>query len=382
MVALKNLWKEPMFRKLIIAFIIIKLFIIALGLVGDFSFPLDNVHQRNVTGNPILNEWAQYDGAGYLDLAQNGYNKEWNNTGNYSVYPLFSMLIAVFAVIFGYPLAAFLISNIFSLVAIILLYILVRKELDEKKSYRAALFLMLFPTVYFFTAMYAESLFLALVLAMFICARKNQWLIVGLLGFAVSLTRIQGILVFLPMLYMYVRQQKIKMNMLYLFLIPAGLACLFLYQGFVTGDSLIQFHYGFGLYEKGLSWPWDPVIETLQNMITTTKIDWLFYNGANFVMLLFMLGLTWHSYKNLKKEYFIYSALSILFVLISSNLHGIGRYPLAMFPLFMSLAMLYEKNDFNKWFVRILYVVFVALLVVFVFRHVNQGIYLSLSFMF
>ncbi|MAH43282.1 hypothetical protein CL614_06240 [archaeon] len=389
---IKNLWKDPFFRKVIIAFIIIKIFILAMGFVGDVAFPLDNEHQRPVTENAFLNQWAQYDGAGYLDVAINGYNKEFNNTGNYSVYPLFPLLILLLSAIpFISPaLAAFLIANLFSLIAIILGYVLIRDELGQKQSYRTALLLMLFPTAYFFTAMYAESIFLALILGMFIAAKKDNWLLVGVLGFLTSLTRIQGVIMFLPMLYMYLRSKHFefgKMNLsvlkpsiILLLLIPLGLAAFLGYHHVVTGDALIQLNYGFGIYDKGLSLPWTPIIDSIEKMFSGA-FDSLLYNGANLLAFLGLAAVTYLSYKKLKPEYTIYLLFSILFILISSNLRGIGRYALTMFPIFMIFAMMYDESKLKKYGLIILYIIFLILMTLFVFRHVNQGIYLTFNYL-
>ncbi len=394
--SIKNLWKDPFFKKIVLAFIIIKIFIIAMVLLGNTAFPLDNAHQRPVVDNHFLNALAQYDGAGYLDLAINGYNEDFNNTGNYSVYPLYSLFIFIIALIpFISPaIAAFLIANFFSLIAVILGYILVREELGQKTSYRTALFLMLFPTAYFMTVMYAESLFIALVLGMFLAARREQWLVVGILGFFTSLTRIQGILMVFPMLYMYLRSKgfsfrKINLSVLkpssvFLLLIILGFATLMGYHYMITGDALAQVHYA-QAYDQSIGWPWDPFVNAIENMtlaISRGEVDGFTYNGVNLVMFLFLAGLTWLSYKKLKPEYTIYLLFSILFILVSSNLRGIGRYALAMFPIFMIFALMYDESKLKKYGLIILYIIFVIFLTLFIFRHVNQGLYLTTNYLF
>lgn len=380
--SLKNRWKDPFFRKVIVAFIVIKIFILAMGIVGVTLFPLDNVHQRQVVNNTVLNAWAQYDGAGYLDLAEHGYNPSFNGTGNYSVYPLYPLMIFLLSLLplISPALAAFIISNIFSVIVVILFYALVKIELGDKRSYKAVVMMLLFPTAYFLTAMYAESIFLALVLGMFLAAKREQWLVVGVLGFLASLARIQGVLMFIPMLYMYLKSQRpIKPNIAFLMLIPIGLVAMFGYQFAVTGDPLMQFHYGFGIYDKALGLPWEPIINAVTLMFNGA-LDSFLYNGANLVMFIALAALLFVSYKRLKPEYTIYLALSILFILVSSNLRGIGRYALSMFPIFMIFSLWYEESKWKKYALIALYVIFVVFLAVFIFRHVNQGIYLTFNY--
>ena len=86
----------------------------------------------------------------------------------------------------------------------------IKEEFDEHIAYKSIFYLLLFPTAYFFTAMYTEALFLFLVASMFLFARRDNWLVVGILGFFLSLTRIQGIILFIPMLYMYLSKIKFE----------------------------------------------------------------------------------------------------------------------------------------------------------------------------
>ena len=64
---------------------------------------------------------------------------------------------------------------------------------------------------------------------------------------------------------------------------------------------------------------------------------------------------------------------------MSSNLNGIGRYVLLMFPAFMVMAIASEKNRKLDMLLKIAYVFFVIILFVLSMRHVNEGIYLTFS---
>ncbi|MBA3379520.1 MAG: hypothetical protein H0T93_11615, partial [Chloroflexia bacterium] len=58
--------------------------------------------------------------------------------------------------------------------------------------------LALFPTAFFFNAVYTESLFLLLAVAALYHARKGEWLLAGVIGLLAALTRSAGVMLLAP----------------------------------------------------------------------------------------------------------------------------------------------------------------------------------------
>ncbi len=399
---LHNLSRDKTFHKIVIIFIISKVIILSGGFAG--SFLPDVTHRIHVVDNEFLNGWAQYDASGYLDVAENGYNAQFhNNSGNYSLYPFLPLLIKIFSFV-GYATAAFLIVNIASFLAVIALYLLVKGELkSEKLAYKTLFYFLLFPTIYFMTAMYTEAIFVFLAVTMFLCARHEKWLYAGLLGFCLSLTRIHGIIIFIPMLYMYLSSrrhcvwtpsaskhngvysllkiQNINKSILYLFLTPLGFVSFMLYQFIVTGNALIQFMH-FSQYAKQISYPWTSVIGAISAIIHPNSLSMLAYNFVNLSVFVLLTIATIYAFKYLKPEYGIYIVVNLLIVLVSSNLNGIGRYVLLMFPVFIVMAIASEKNRKLGTLLKITYIAFVIALFILSMRHVNEGIYLTFTMAF
>ena len=112
-------------KKIITVFVIYKILIISIA-YGSYAFIPEDLTRRKHSDFTLLDPFAQLDARAYLDIAKNGYNAEFNATNNYGWYPLYPLLIRVFSFI-GFELAAFLLSNIFSFIAVLLLYILVQK---------------------------------------------------------------------------------------------------------------------------------------------------------------------------------------------------------------------------------------------------------------
>jgi hypothetical protein len=134
--------------------------------------------------------------------------------------------------------AGLLISNASFFVALGLLIKWLRPRLGNGGAAMVALALASLPTAFFFSAIYTESLFLALVLGAFLVARSEwrwKWLCVGLLGLLATLTRFAGVIL-LPVLAIdYLSQtgwrwRKVRPDILWIGLVPAGVA---LYLGFL-----------------------------------------------------------------------------------------------------------------------------------------------------
>lgn len=359
-------------KKLIYILIAIKLIIIIIV----FLAPLSNVSNWRYNTNSSLDGFAQFDTLAYLDIVENGYNSNFaNGNGNYGFYPLYPLLIKIFSFIFGFHLSAFLISNISSFLAVIMIYLLVRVEFNKKTAYKTCFYLILFPTTYFLTMMYTESLFLLLSVSCFYFAKKNNWVLSGLLGFFASMTRIQGFLLMFPMIYMYLKTKefnikKIDKNIILMFLVPLGIIVFFSYLYLVTGNFLIHFnnHEGYG---RAITFPGLAIVRTITYDFTVSpSIMKYFYYPFNIFMTIMFLYLIYKSYYKLKKEYTIFFGLSFLMPLMSSSLQAIARFEIVMFPAFMVLALIENKNKY----IKLLYAIFFILMIMFTFWHTLGGL--------
>ncbi len=389
---LLNLWKEKDFRKIIILFIVYKFFVILIAVGTQFFIPREITHTQIITDNIFLNPFAQYDATAYLDVAKNGYRGDFSEygTGNYHWYPFYPLLIRLFSFI-GFELAAFLISNIASFFAVATLYLLVKGELGKRNANKTLIYILLFPTAFYFTMMYTEPLFLFLSVSVFYFAKKCNWPLTGLFGFLAALTRIQGIILFVPVLIVYLKSidyfpkrfhelkifklqnyRKIKANILYLFAIPAGMATFMIYHRIVFGDFFIQLKSA-QVFGRHLSPPWEGFLHTFNAMAADTTLINLSYHIYNLFITVSFIALIWVSYKKLRFEYTSYFLLTVVILLFGPNLFGMSRYMLVVFPAFMALSMI-DSNNFVKYGLIALYAVFILLMAGFIVLHVTQRI--------
>ena len=259
-----------------------------------------------------------------------------------------------------------------------MLWILVRDEIGKRSASKTVIYMLLFPTAFYFTTMYTESLFLFLSVSMFYFAKKQNWLAVGIFGFLVSLSRMQGALLFIPIAYMYMRTvdfklSKINRKVLYLLGIPVGLATFMFYEYLITGDPLIQLKSAV-LFGKQLSLPWTGFEFSLRAIFMDTTLINVAYHVYTLLITVAFIVLAYISYKKLKHEYTIYYVLSLLIIIVSSNLFGATRYFLMAFPAFMALSLIDDKNKFIKYGIIVVYVLFVLLMAGSIVLHVTERI--------
>jgi hypothetical protein len=116
------------------------------------------------------------------------------------------------------------------------------------------------PMAFYFSAVYSESLYLALSVGLFYAARQGRFAAVGVLGALACATRSAGVVLILPalMLYLYGPREdrapdfaharrfapryRLGKDLLWLGLVPAALGLYMSYLGLSGGDPLSPFH--------------------------------------------------------------------------------------------------------------------------------------------
>jgi hypothetical protein len=100
----------------------------------------------------------------------------------------------------------YLISNIAFLGALVIVYRLVTMDFSAAVARRTLWALALFPTAFFFSAVYTESLFLLLAVATLYAARRGEWWLAGVIGIAAAMTRNSGVMLLAPMGVLFLQQ--------------------------------------------------------------------------------------------------------------------------------------------------------------------------------
>lgn len=165
----------------------------ALAADNPFSPPY---HLRG-EGNALLDALAsRWDTGFYVSIAEHGYRYEGAALPSVAFFPLLPLAMRVGGALTGdVAVAGILISHAALLLATILFYALVSQRWGEGLAGRAAWYLLIFPSAFFGSAVYSESLFLLAAVGALFLARRGYWESAGLLAFAAGLTRFVGLLV-------------------------------------------------------------------------------------------------------------------------------------------------------------------------------------------
>jgi len=182
----------------LISFVITRLGIvliayIAAPLVADSNVPPYHLRPDHVLLDVFGSRW---DTGFYLDIATQGYQFEGARLPSVAFFPLLPLLIRVVTPIVGDPLVAgVVIANTALLGASMLVYRLAEEAWGSAVADRAVWYLLIFPTSFFGSAIYSESLFLLGAAGALYAARHNRWSIAALLGLLTGFTRFMGLIV-------------------------------------------------------------------------------------------------------------------------------------------------------------------------------------------
>ncbi len=298
--------------------------------------------------------WNHWDAPHYLYLATNGYT----NTGdpaNFIVFmPLYPLLLALFNFVKSAEAVGMLISATSFAFACVILYKLLRLDYEKTFVERFLLILLIFPTSYFFSAPYAESLFILFFALAFYSGRKNKWWLSGIASGLAALTRPFGVLFAPAIFFDWLKDKNKKVWQLMAIFLPTLIAVaiyLFINQK-IYGDALAFQKILVNNWQKHFAFPWKSIADSWQIALGPgTTFFRVMIGWAEAVSATLLWILVPYAYKKLRRSYFIYYLLSLIFLSSTSFILSTPRYFLSIPPFFILLAYL-TKN-------KIIYVVWI-----------------------
>ena len=326
---------HPFVREVVAPLIVTRAAIVAIALI---SYRLPVKTESDLSIHHWLSALSRWDGVWYLQIAQRGYEYVPGQFSSVAFAPLLPMLMQLGAPLFGggqeaLLLAGIAVANLALAAAVAYLVALARLDVDGSTARRAALYLIVFPTSFFLSALYPESLFLAFAVASFYYARRGRWLVAGTLAAGCALSRPHGVLIVVALAVECLLQHGFSLRActrgLYALALPvvAFLGWLgYLYLRF--GDPLV-FMRTQSAWGRGLVPPW----QTLVNFFGPQRgpiSDLLF----TLVFAVLAVGVAFW----LRPSYAAYAALFLLVPISTGQLYSIMRFGLALFPAFIVLA--------------------------------------------
>jgi hypothetical protein len=339
-------------------FILWRTLLFVLGAVADTflkyqpSFPYFDSLLPSFGASRWLYSWANFDGVHYLTIAEKGYK----GTGLIQAFfPLFPYVLLhggklLLGNFFNSLLIGLVLSNVFAFAMIVIWFIFIKKIMDEKRAWIATVVLLLFPTSFFFGALYTESLFMLLVLGSFLAAKQKKWAVVGVLVALASATRLVGIFL-VPALLLELWQQKKQFEVKNIFYVCCGALGLLSYMAYllvVFGDPLFFFHvqaeFGAGRQQSIILYPqvvWRSLKILLTNDPHTPKyLSYIQEFGAGVLGFLTLLG----SYFSTRLSYVVFALGAFLLPTLTGTFSSMPRYVLVCFPIFLVITELIHKK--------------------------------------
>jgi hypothetical protein len=320
----------------------------------------------------FLVPWTRWDGLIYLDIADEGY--EANGPERTPFFPFFPMLMRLGAALGG-PTALWgvLVSLIATFCSLYFVYQIAEKHWGQKVARNAVLTFAFFPTAFFLNAVYSEALFVAFAAGSYWAAYvRRDLLLAGLWGALAAATRNSGVLLLIPLFYLWLRNRSEFgwRGLWELALVPAGLLGYMILLWYEFGDPLMFANAQTTGWGRELTNPlatlekaWTSAAEGLKYVLDpatlflgeTAAPSLEASNTVNIIFLILFLVLMGIGFAILPPGLSVYSFLATLPAVLTPAtglpLMSLPRFLLGAFPLFFVLGYLlsYSRVALYLW---------------------------------
>jgi len=337
----------------------------------------------------LFQNLANFDGAWFVRLAAIGYQKL--TSGDYDLeaetarlkvmdelgyrdgidrryafrhWPLFPLLLRATAPALhhNFLLAGVLLANLFYFGYGIFFYKLARLDFAHEASLFALALALVHPGAYSLTAIYNEPVFLCFAAASLYFMRQDRYFWGGLFGGLASMTRIEAIVLYVPIIYEYLRKTAQEDGLfaplrwknfraglvrvsreprsLWLLLAPLGSAAVLLYFHLVSGNAFMFVHVHEANIYGHFGFPWQMLYATYLKGPDTCLKE-LPLHALLLLVIIFSFGkINW--------TWWVWSAAFWLFYTTNGN-HSYLRYQVMAVPMFLGLAALLADRPALKY---------------------------------
>lgn len=338
------------------------------------QYPLSDVVERGWHFSPyrLLDIWGRWDTGWYMSIARDGYMLNGDLTqqqSNVTFFPLYPYLVRL--LLWPIPstwqsdgvvlMVGVLLSNLFLLGGLLLFYLLTLQLTDDLGvAQRAVLYLLLFPTAFYFSCFYTDAAFFFFSVAAFYAAQRRQWAWAALAAALLSITRPLGVLITPLLAWLYLssvdwRFDKLRADFLWLLLTPLP---FLLYLGWIgqnTGDFFAPVSAQQAFF-RGFAWPWQTLLAPTNANLLMTPLEQVF-------VLLFLVIAVIACRRLPSAAYGLWVIALILPPLFTGAMTSFLRYILVAFPVFMILAQWGVRPAFDRFLQILLLALQIVLMV-------------------
>ena len=320
---------------------------------------------------------ARGDASWYCAISEDGYERQPFDSSvqrKWAFFPLYPIVLRIARILTGecFGTGVFL-SNLFFFLALVFLHKLTLEwGFDSETANRALFYLAVYPTSYFFSLPFTESLFLLLTVSSFLAARRERWLLTGILGALASATRSGGVLLFPALaLYSILRYRTWRpKEMLPLLLIPVGLVAFMILLWRLTGNPL-------AFKDVQVAWHRQPTffISTLWEYLRNYRDVAFAWNlvALNFAAVLWVLGCGLFLLKRREWVFSLYTFTMLFLPLSTSSLQSVTRYTSVIFPIFIVFGILGSRRRVDQA-IKVVFIVLFGILTALWAAHVSWAL--------
>ncbi len=359
------------FPKILSTFFVWRIFLFVFAFLAVFLIPVFGnrfPYVDRVLSITHLPGWVwgfgNFDGVHYLRLAQDGYSAQFSQ----AFFPLYPLLIRIFNFFPkgnldpnfytdpSYFYTGLILSSVFFIAGLYLLFKLWKLEQGNKIAWISILLLLTFPTAFYFGSIYSESLFLLLAVLTFWFVKKDKFILAGLAAALASATKVQGVLLGLFLAVELWEKYKGKFkgsgkkllkDILGVIISPLGLLTYMFYLYRIYGNPIyfLTAQPAFGAERSSVPLVTLPqvVYRYIKMLLVLPPGDLSFWNAVLELLITLVLVIALiYAFKKIKFSYWIFITLSVLLPTMTGTFSSMPRYALLAFPLIPLIA------NFNK----------------------------------
>ena len=363
------------------------------GFIPENLFPYRDILYKYHYIYPIT-EYGNFDGYQYISIAIYGYGDL-----QQSYFPLYPILLRWLNLLVGQAVVSGIIISFITMIGGLYFFkkLVVYLTKNDSISRWSMLFLVLFPTGYFYHVVYPESLYLFVSAAGLYFLYKKQWLLAAFFAVLASLTKVQAALLLIPyflipfavpydknllqMAKAYLLNMFHKWKLLFIALSPLyGLAVYASYLYQTTGDPLYFYHAqsAFGAERSVDTLVLLPqVFYRYIKIFLTADISFIYFiSVVEFVLYSLVFGVICFALFTLlrsKKQFDLnqislqlYSLATLILPTLTGTLTSTPRYMLISFGFFIALGHI--RHRFIRYAILVFFIPLHIILFLFFLR--------------
>ena len=303
----------------------------------------------------FLYAFQKSDALHYIEVAKYGYTAIGETRYFIVFFPLFPLLVRIFAVFtFGhYILASVILNFVLMYVALIAIFKIGIMDFTRDIVWYGIGLMLLYPLAFFFHNAYSEPLFLMTSALSLYYTRRDKYALAGLMGFFCALSRASGVLCAVPLVARsFIRAWENKKfhpvqwlkNAAWSVVTLLGTGSYFLLNYVVTGDPTMfltiqndHWYNHFALFPNAVQTVTERMIT---NIYPHHAAMWI----SQFIALFLFLILLILGARKLSTELSFYNCAFYLMMISQSWLLSGPRYLMTMFPAFFVLSLVLKTR--------------------------------------